>query len=463
MSGAWRWWRFGGAAVLLLALACTRPNPHFHGGADEDLGPAATTDLGPGESDLEVEEPDQGGLSQRPAAAFFVEVLGQPPFLEDQAVEVVVSPVDAAGHVTAAYAGQPHLRATRGEVVLLPGEELHARPDGRWSARVRFNREGELAVKAVDGPLLGETRLLTVRHGRWLPSDGPVFSWGPAGAWDDRDANMPAVIEVEGLRSLYYRGRNLDREAPRGGIGRATLQEDGAWLRSGAEALLADQDAGPLGPATYSAPTVLRGPEGWLLWATVTRPDGAAIQLARSVDGLTWEGLDDEPVLSPHAGRGERDLYDPCVLAVPGAGYQMWYSIASHDGSSAIGFAQSEDGVVWETSADNPVLEPGAGSWDGALVRSPTVLRDGDVLRMWYAGSAAVDDAPVSIGYATSSNGVRWQKSSDNPVLAPGGSSFDELRVDHPAALLGPQGPELFYAGFSGERWRIGQAAGREL
>jgi hypothetical protein len=57
-----------------------------------------------------------------------------------------------------------------------------------------------------------------------------------------------------------------------------------------------------------------------------------------------------------------------------------------------------------------PVLTP-TQTWEGTMVRDPSVLYQSDRYNMWYWNDSE------SIGYATSPDGVSWTKYSDNPVF----------------------------------------------
>jgi hypothetical protein len=74
----------------------------------------------------------------------------------------------------------------------------------------------------------------------------------------------------------------------------------------------------------------------------------------------------------------------------------------------------------WKHVINQPVLVHGvAGQWDNGAVLWPSVIKDGDTLRMWYAGSdALLGLGAVKIGYAWSLNGINWYRSSKNPVFA---------------------------------------------
>ena len=66
---------------------------------------------------------------------------------------------------------------------------------------------------------------------------------------------------------------------------------------------------------------------------------------------------------------------------------------------------------------DNPVLENGpTGSWDSWAAHSPWIIFDGQSYKMWYTGGNGTPGIQA-IGYATSSDGLNWEKYSNNPVL----------------------------------------------
>lgn len=64
-------------------------------------------------------------------------------------------------------------------------------------------------------------------------------------------------------------------------------------------------------------------------------------------------------------------------------------------------YAYSEDGINWIKPDElNPVLTTGPEVWDSSNIISPFVIKENDVLKMWYAG---IGGSPWQIGYATAS------------------------------------------------------------
>jgi hypothetical protein len=70
-----------------------------------------------------------------------------------------------------------------------------------------------------------------------------------------------------------------------------------------------------------------------------------------------------------------------------------------------VGYATSDDGISWERDTlNNPVLTTGSpGEWDGNYAEAGTVMLIGDTLHMWYDGSRAPTGTYLwRIGHATS-------------------------------------------------------------
>lgn len=174
--------------------------------------------------------------------------------------------------------------------------------------------------------------------------------------------------------------------------------------------------------------------------------------------GTCWKKSADNPVLNLGAGGNWDDyhVWDSSVLPAAGDGYQMWYS--GSDGSTyRIGYATwngvSENWQKWNKTG-GPVLDRGpGGSWDDARIRSPSVLYLDGVYHMWYDG---YDGSHRRIGYATSTDGLTWEKYNcdGGPVLDLGGSGeWDDHVVGNPSVLYDGAGFHMWYAGHDGSRW----------
>ena len=69
---------------------------------------------------------------------------------------------------------------------------------------------------------------------------------------------------------------------------------------------------------------------------------------------------------------------------------------------TAIGIATSSDGIKWTKNPGNPVLTPSPDStYDSVYNSSESVIRDGDIYRLYYAGRIDTIHKYFSIGLAT--------------------------------------------------------------
>ncbi len=147
-----------------------------------------------------------------------------------------------------------------------------------------------------------------------------------------------------------------------------------------------------------------------------------ATTFTASLAQIEWTKYDDPATTNPPYAQSDPvwgiglpgELISPFVY-FDGITYNMWYG--DYDGTNIrISLATSTDGINWTDSTNNPVLEPGPnGSWDDQGVGTGSVLFDGTTYHLWYDGYNA--GIITRIGYATSLNRVNWTKDTLNPVL----------------------------------------------
>lgn len=117
---------------------------------------------------------------------------------------------------------------------------------------------------------------------------------------------------------------------------------------------------------------------------------------------------------------------DPSMID-EGDTLKIWYTgYDGQGGAEAIGYAFSVDGGDSWTCHGSPVLEIGTGgAWDSWSVNAPFVMRDGSDYVMYYAGVINGDTSQV--GKATSPDGINWTKEPSNPVLPSNASDWDHV------------------------------------
>jgi predicted GH43/DUF377 family glycosyl hydrolase len=194
--------------------------------------------------------------------------------------------------------------------------------------------------QAGRNPRIGFARSVDAKQ--WSKHPTPVLSTGPRGSWDERAVADPYVISEAGFFYMYYLGED-----------RARRQRLG---------------------------------------------------VARSKDGISWTKYRDSPVLE----LGEPGAFDELGLGEPAVWsqhgwYWMLYTGRDRSEHRRLGLARSRDGVHWTRVTQDAVLS-GAQEWDSMVVCDPSVLVEGNIVRVWFGGGNRAEPAENlngQIGYAT--------------------------------------------------------------
>jgi predicted GH43/DUF377 family glycosyl hydrolase len=138
----------------------------------------------------------------------------------------------------------------------------------------------------------------------------------------------------------------------------------------------------------------------------------------------------------------------------------MWYwgdNVVT--GIDQIGLAVSNDGIHWQRTGSEPVLAPDPGIWwqDGEGIGTPHVIRVNSGYIMAYHAADRLEN--IRIGLATSSDGVEWKK-EDNPILDPGtDNSWDSIGIVTGSLIQDSSYLKLWYLGIdASEIIRVGLA-----
>lgn len=211
-------------------------------------------------------------------------------------------------------------------------------------------------------------------------------------------------------------------------------------------------------------PVVVERDGVYYMWYTGQINPGAAtgrswIGYATSTDGRNWKRLD-RPVLSADLPWEKVAVMCPHVIWDKEAGlFKMWYSGGEQYEPDAIGYATSKDGINWEKYTGNPVFANNVDNeWEKAKVTACQVIkRDNDYL-MFYIGFKNVDYA--QIGMAKSKDGTtNWERYENNPIIKPG-AGWDSSAVYKPYAVADTKNDRwlLYYNGRREHHEQIGIA-----
>jgi len=190
-----------------------------------------------------------------------------------------------------------------------------------------------------------------------------------------------------------------------------------------------------------------------------------SIAMTESEDGVNWS----EPILviEPRSETGwEDDINRPTVVYKDNI-YHMWYSgqtsgkefssevwtdvyleaSMNKKGTSYIGYATSKDGVNWQRF-DKPVIQP-TQEWELNSLMCPTAIWDEEsqLFKLWYSGGEWFE--PNSIGYAESVDGITWRKHDNNPIFSAKSENIWERERVAGAHVVKTDGwYHLFYIGY---------------
>ena len=269
--------------------------------------------------------------------------------------------------------------------------------------------------------------------------DGRIAMWFTTVGIVDEGGTLVAKLDIG-------RATASDTEAPV-----MTVDPDHALLVSPTSASLWDRYAETVSVAYDDA--AARWSMWYLGYAASPGFVGAGLGQMRSLDadGTIWERAP-APIYRPTPGGWDAALVTgPTALRGPDGIWRLYYSGASPTtGLTGVGLLTSTDGTTWTPSPQNPVFPAGgADAWDQAVLEQTVRYHAG---RYWMLYSAYrepldLDTTVISIGLATSTDGLTWQRHPDNPVLRPGApGAWNDLRVLAPDLVVEPDGSFLLAA-----------------
>lgn len=157
------------------------------------------------------------------------------------------------------------------------------------------------------------------------------------------------------------------------------------------------------------------GPTDYRMWyEAVPAPNRSKVGYAVSEDGIIWTKKGSLATLDPSEAweGGPNGEVSPNSILVEGGVYKLWYHSFGTDGKRRIGYATSADGLIW-TKNPKPVLDVGPpGSLEDQFVVEPRVFKVGSQYRMYYGANARgeTDMGKARWFYATSADGINWTR-----------------------------------------------------
>ena len=291
----------------------------------------------------------------------------------------------------------------------------------------------------------------------WIRYDeNPVID-GTPGTWDAMGIRNPCVLKIDDTYMMWYHAESeVDGEDY---IGLATSTDGKIWVKSAENPILTTTTEPGWEHFRLSSPMVIYDDGIYKMWYGGCSHDAyTRIGYAESADGISWTKHANNPIFDTgSAGEWDDHSVAHCYVLKEDGSYKMWYTGRSNaDKLSRIGYATSTDGINWVKYSGNPIIELGnPGTYDSLLAAHPEVVLDEGKYLMWYSGISATGDTITSIAYATSNDGITWEKALDNPVLEPiPGSDWENVDVASPTIVKGDGILEMWYTGRSIETRR---------
>jgi len=234
-------------------------------------------------------------------------------------------------------------------------------------------------------------------------------------------------------------------------------------------------------------PTVIKDPsapasERFKLWYAGRKTKCSSVNdhkfgYAYSQDGINWTKYSGNPVLVPGSSSSWYNTFisSPSVI-LEGGIYKMWFTAPDlvinsqpTDGKGNIGYATSTNGINWTVHPAAVLIAGAQSNWDSASIAEPSVVKVGNTYHMFYSALDKWTIENFQVGYANSTDGINWIKSTQNPVLKIGSSGkWDRYWASHPAVIYDTLNKKfrMWYTGrdtativaLTGYFWDIGYA-----
>jgi hypothetical protein len=237
----------------------------------------------------------------------------------------------------------------------------------------------------------------------------PLLLLGKIGAFDDCGMMPSSIVNWNGRKYLYYIGWNVRNTVPyQNSVGLAVSEDGGQNYQRMFDGPVMDRTAEE---PYFCATTCIRiengiwrnwylSCTGWEMMAGKMEPR-YHLKYAESHDGIHWrrEGR----VAIDYANTAEGGIVRASVCK-DGELYRMWYSYRSHidyrsvqSNSYRIGYAESNDGLVWTRLDDQAGIELSADGWDSFMLAYPEVVDVAGHRYMFYNGNGF---GQTGFGYA---------------------------------------------------------------
>lgn len=306
---------------------------------------------------------------------------------------------------------------------------------------------------------------------KWI-KQGLIYAPDGTSDWNRTHAQLPVVdLSSKAVWRIYFATRDSNNrsnitfiEVEAGKPEKVLYKHDRPILTFGALGAFDESGLMPVAIVDHHKKKYLYY-AGWSLKKTV--PYENAIGLALSVDGdKTFNKYGRGPLF----GICLQDPYftGTANVLIENGRWKIWYQSCTRwqiirgvpEPFYHIKYAESTDGISWQR--EGVVAIDYRDDAEGGIC-SASVLKEGDVYRMWYSYRRAVDyrtnpKQSYRIGYAESLDGIRWARKDHDAGIDVSGTGWDSEMIAYPFVLRHGDKRYLFYNGNGFGRTGFGYA-----
>jgi predicted GH43/DUF377 family glycosyl hydrolase len=266
---------------------------------------------------------------------------------------------------------------------------------------------------------------------------GMVLDLGNPGDFDDKSVESPTVVKLaDNSYEMWYRGQTYADKFGR--IMRAVSRDGLEWTRTGVVMVPSEQDEGD----KIDPMTVIYDNGVYKMWYGADIYGGCACY-ATSPDGIKWTRYRDNPVLRKTSGSWDNEgAGGQHTVLKDGAKYYMFYKGygGQEPGWTFYGMAESNDGIHW--AKKGKILSPDPAVGDTIIYRNLRAFKlDNNYCIMFTMVEY------LNLFLSSSNNGTTWVKNGQ--VFAHGNqtSRYDEKWATSPSVLVDGDTIKMWYEG----------------
>jgi len=260
----------------------------------------------------------------------------------------------------------------------------------------------------------------------------PVLSLGESSAFDSAHTFDCSVLKYKEQYHMWYRG-DREESGTNDQIGYATSINGTDWIRqnNGNSVISFPNENGDA-----QQPRVVVNKTGeFRIYYRQEFHSSDTLWTAISTDGINWQG--NKQIMS------DITTFDSLAPLYYDSKYHLWYQ------NQRIYYTVSDDGENFSTPVTVDIEAGGTDTWENELLDLSCVIRTSEYFKMYYMGNFRCNDSDrcfSAIGMATSSDGITWSKSLENPVFYNGTMGLSDSSALLPWVLIDDDYNKLYYS-----------------